>query len=651
LGEPFKIEVFDPEGNRLPGISVEFWVENSGKAELSVSKTVTDEMGVAETRLKLGADTKEYVTSAFIDHEAWGSGVVRFKARSYDPKKIALWLIGGLGLFLYGISLMSSSLQKTAGQGLKNLLKHLTSNRFVAVGMGALVTALIQSSSATSVMVVGFVNAGLLRLEQAIGVVIGANIGTTITGQLIAFKIDKFALPIIGVGFAIVMLSKRKQTRLWGEAILGFGLLFLGLSIMKQVLTPLGGSEVFRSFFVRFSTQPVLGVLAGMVATLIIQSSSATVGLTMALAAAGLIDITGAICLVLGENIGTTITAQLASIGSNRIAKRAAFAHTMFNVLGVVALTIIMYSTTFYVRLVEATSSDIMRQVANSHTLFNVINAAVFLPLTGVLRRVVERIVPAGEADMPIEPQFLERHLLDTPLVALQQAKSEIVRMATISRRTVREATRTFFEGDNAGFKRIHALEEGIDNLQREITHYLVELARRSLTEVESEQLPVLLHTVNDIEKIGDHAENIVELAERRKFQRVTLPPDAAEELRVIAGEVDRMAGYTIEALSETDISKARRALEVEERVNKLHMEMRQGYARRLRKGEAGASSGLLFFDMVMNYEKMGDHYTNIAQAVLGHLQWDKGIKAIQPEEEGIEREHGAAGSHGKMDG
>jgi phosphate:Na+ symporter len=643
LEEPFRIEVFDPEGNRISGVSVEFWIENGGKAELEITDATTNDMGIAETRLRLGEDTKEYVVSAFVCHETLGSGVVRFKARSYDPRKIALWLIGGLGLFLYGISLMSGSLQKAAGQRLKNILKLLTSNRFVAVGVGALVTALIQSSSATSVMVVGFVNAGLLHLQQAIGVIIGANIGTTITGQLIAFKIDRFALPIIGVGFAVIMLSKRRQTRLWGEALLGFGLLFLGLSIMKQVLTPLGGSEVFRSFFIRFSMQPILGVLAGMLATLLIQSSSATVGLTIALAAAGLIDIRGAICLVLGENIGTTITAQIASVGSNRIAKRAAFAHTMFNVIGVVGLTVVMYTTDLYVRLVESTSGDIMRQVANSHTLFNVINAVIFLPLVGVLRRVVERIIPAGEADMPIEPKFLEPHLLDTPLVALQQVKSEIVRMATISRQSVSEATLAFFEGDSAGFKRIHTLEEGIDNLQREITHYLVELARRSLTEVESEQLPVLLHTVNDIEKIGDHAENIVELAERRKFQRVRLPADALDELRLIASEVDRMAGYTIDALAADDMNKARRALTVEERVNKLHMEMRQGYARRLRKGEAGASSGLLFFDMVMNYEKMGDHYTNISQAVLGQLQWDKGIKAIHPDAQGIESHEGQA--------
>ncbi|MGD8628211.1 MAG: Na/Pi cotransporter family protein, partial [bacterium] len=452
----------------------------------------------------------------------------------------------------------------------------------------------------------------------------------TITGQLIAFKIDKYALPIIGIGFIFIMLSRRKQNRLWGEAILGFGLLFLGLSVMKQVLTPLGGSELFKTFFVQFSTQPILGVAAGMVATLAIQSSSATVGLTMALAAAGLIDLPGAICLVLGENIGTTITAQLASIGSNRAARRAAWAHTMFNVLGVSGMVIIMYTSSFYVRIVQSTSDDIMRQVANSHSLFNIVNAAIFIPLVGVLSRVVEKLVPYGEEDVPVQPQYLEKHLLNTPLVALAQAKSEIVRMALLARKTVQRATTSFFDGDNSSFKRVHVLEQGIDNLQREITHYLVELTKRSLTEVESEQLPVLLHTVNDIEKIGDHAENIVELAERRKFQSVRMSGDALDEIRLLAGEVDLMSGHTIQALQEDDAKEAHKALEVEDRVNRLHTEMRQGYARRLRKGEAGATSGLIFFDMVMNYEKMGDHYTNIAQAVLGELQWDKSIKAIK---------------------
>jgi phosphate:Na+ symporter len=630
LDEPFTLQVMDLTGAPLADVHVEFWVEDGSGAELSVEKARTNRQGIAGTQLRLGKNMEEHTLGAFVRHPDLGSGVVHFRAWSYNPKRIILWMIGGLGLFLYGMSLMTSNLQKVAGPKLRNVLRLLTSNRFAAIGMGAFVTALIQSSSATSVMVVGFVNAGLLQLQQALGVMIGANIGTTITGQLIAFKIDKYALPIIGVGFIIIMLSKRKQNRLWGEAILGFGLLFLGLSIMKQVLSPLGGSEVFRNFFVQFSTQPILGVAAGMLATLVIQSSSAMVGLTMALAAAGLIELQGAICLVLGENIGTTITAQLASIGSNRAARRAAWGHTMFNVLGVTGMVVIMYTSSFYVRLVESTSADIMRQVANSHTLFNMINAAIFIPLVGVLRRVVERLVPYSDEDVPVQPQYLERHLLDTPLVALDQAKSEIVRMAVLARQTVYRATTSFFDGDNASFKRVHALEQGIDNLQRDITQYLVELAKRSLTELESEQLPVLLHTVNDIEKIGDHAENIVELAERKKFQSVNLPNEALDEIRLLAGEVDRMADHTIKALQEHDVNEARKALEIEDRVNRLHTEMRQGYSRRLRKGEAGATSGLMFFDMVMNYEKMGDHYTNIAQAVLGELQWDKGVKAIQ---------------------
>jgi len=627
LEQPLKITVRDTTGMPVAGAGVEFWIEDGKGGELSQPRTVTDSDGVAATRLRLGSKMGSYYISCFVRHPS-GSGILRFEARSYSPWRIGLWIAGGLGLFLYGITLMSASLQKAAGQRLKNVLKLLTTNRFVAVSVGAFVTALIQSSSATSVMVVGFVNAGLLQLQQAIGVIIGANIGTTITGQLIAFKIDKFALPIIGVGFAMMMLSKHRQRRLWGEAMVGFGLLFLGLSIMKQVLTPLGGSEIFRNFFIRFSTQPILGVLAGMLVTFIIQSSSATVGLTMALAAAGLIDLRGAICLVLGENIGTTITAQIASIGSNRIARQAAFAHSMFNVIGVAAMTILMYTSPFYVNLVRSTSGDIMRQVANSHTLFNVMNAAIFVPLIGFLKLVVEKIVPHREEDIPIEPHYLERHLLDTPLVAINQAKNEIVRMGKLARQTVNAATKAFFEANNADFKRIHMLEDGVDNLQREITHYLVELAKRSLTEIESEQLPVLLHTINDLERIGDHAENIVELAERRIFQRIVLDDIALREIRMIAEEVDQMADYTIDALAENDRDLARRALAIEERVNRLHVEMRQGYARRLRKGEVSATSGLLFFDLIMNYEKMGDHYTNIAQAVLGELQWDKGIKA-----------------------
>ena len=261
-----------------------------------------------------------------------------------------------------------------------------------------------------------------------------------------------------------------------------------------------------RDFFVRFSEQPILGVFAGMLATMVIQSSSATVGLTMALAATGLIDVRGAICLVLGENIGTTITAQIASIGANKSAKRAAWAHTLFNSAGVVVMLIIMYTTDFYVNLVRSTSSDVMRQVANSHTLFNVLNAAVFIGFVGPIARLVRRIVPGATEQIQVEPKYLEKHLLDTPFIAIEQAKKEIVRMANLAEQAVRDSSLAFFRGDTSYLKTVPVLEEGLDHLQREITQYLVELARRSLTKVQSEELPVLLHTINDIERVGDHA-------------------------------------------------------------------------------------------------------------------------------------------------
>jgi len=300
----------------------------------------------------------------------------------------------------------------------------------------------------------------------------------------------------------------------------------------------------------------------------------------------------------------------------------------MFNVLGVTGMVILMYTSSFYVNLIRSTSGDIMRQVANSHTLFNVINAGIFLPLIGLLSRIVSRIVPGANEVIRFEPEYLEEHLLDTPFIAIDQTRKEIVRMARVADKALTEANRSFFDGNEESFSKVALLEDGIDNLQREITHYLVELSKRSLTELESEQLPVLLHTINDIERIGDHAENIVELAERRKFERVKIPDHTLDELRLLSNEVGRMSQHVIAALENDDHEEARKALKIEDKINVLHVRLRQIYAMELGKGGASASSGLIFFDMVMNYEKIGDHFTNIAQAVLGELQWDKGVKA-----------------------
>lgn len=629
LKYPIRIHLSDSLGIPVSGVEVEFWIEGASDGEVSNPRTATDANGFATTRVRLPSKMGQCDISALVKHQDLAGVRVRLRAFGFSPTRMAFGIIGGLGLFLYGMLLLSTSLQRVAGPRLRNLLEMLTSNRIVGAAVGTFVTAVIQSSSVTTVMVVGFVNAGLLKLQQAIGVIIGANIGTTVTGQIIAFKIDMYGLPLIGIGLAIMMLARLRQQRLWGEAIVGFGLLFVGLTLMKETLGILGSSHAMKAFFVRFSTEPILGILAGAIVTGIVQSSSATVGLTMALAAAGLVDLRGAISLVLGENIGTTVTAQIAAIGSNRVARQAAWSHTLFNVLGVTYMTIILYAGNWYERLIELSSDDVMRQVANSHTFFNVVNAVLFLPLLPLLKRLVERIVPAKPGEVALEPRHLERHLLDTPLVAIAQVRNEIVRMANLAREAVRVSTRGLTGSNSSCLERARDLEDAIDNFQGAITHYLVELARRPLSEVESEQLPVLLHTINDLERVGDHAENIVELAERKQIQKIRIPEDLSEQISLIANEVDVMASYMIQALAKNDHDQAKHVLQLEDRLNKLYFEMKQGFGQRLAGGAAEVSAGVLFFDLIMNYERVGDHYTNIAQAVLGEFQWDKGLKAI----------------------
>ncbi|MGQ9603559.1 MAG: Na/Pi symporter [bacterium] len=633
LKHPLQVCLTDSAGNPVSGAEVEFWIDEHSDGEVSNPRAITDNQGYAATDLRLPSKTGQYNISALVKQRDLPAVRLKFRTIAFSSRKMAFGLIGGVGIFLYGMLLLSTSLQKVAGQRLRRLLELLTSNRLVGAAVGALVTAVIQSSSVTSVMVVGFVNAGLLRLQQAIGVIIGANIGTTITGQIIAFKIDLYGLPLIGIGLAIIMLAKLRQQRLWGEAIVGFGLLFVGLTLMKETLAGLSASNTMKSFFVNFSREPILGVLGGALVTGIIQSSSATVGLTMALASAGLVDLRGAISLVLGENIGTTITAQIASIGSSRTARQAAWSHTLFNVFGVAYMTGILYSGNWYERLVELTSDDLMRQVANSHTLFNVVNAALFLPMLPVLKFFVEKIAPKKENEEVLEPRHLERHLLDTPLIAINQVKNEIVRMANLAREAVRVSTQGLIGNNSSCLERTRDLEDAIDNFQGAITHYLVELARRPLTEVESEQLPVLLHTINDLERVGDHAENIVELAERKMIQKIRIGEDTVRHINLIADEVDVMASHMVAALAGNDLDQAKHVLKLEERLNRLYLEMKQGFGQRLAGGVAEVSSGVLFFDLIMNYERIGDHYTNIAQAVLGQFQWDKGVKAIHGKE------------------
>jgi len=549
-------------------------------------------------------------------------------------RELVFGLIGGLGLLLFGMMLMSEGLQKVAGAKLKQVLKFLTDKSIVGVLVGTIVTAIIQSSSATSVMMIGFVNAGLMTLRQAIGVIMGANIGTTITAQLIAFQLDKYALPAIGIGFGLMFFGKQKRLKFWGQVLLGFGLLFFGLVVIKQVFAPLKDMPQVSDFFVRFSSNPLLGILAGVLITLILQSSSAVVGFIMALALVGVIDFTTAISAMLGSNIGTTVTAQLASIGTSIPSRRTAMAHTIEKTIGVLIVLPFVYTGAFQ-RLVDVitpgivTDGNIMRHVANAHTMFNVSCTMVFLPFIPLIAKIATFLVP-GEVELDhAQPKYLEEHLLATPSIAIDQSVKEIVGMLDLSKLAVNEAMRSFFDKDPNLLKKVSKKEDAIDNLQSEITGYVVKISQGDLTPEESEKLPVLLHSVNDVERIGDHAENLAELAERAIEEKLPFSDTAIGELKDIYREVDSMMEDVKEAFFSQRPDCAKRALAREDKINKLQLQLRGNHIRRLNERRCVPLSGVIFLDFVNNLEKIGDHLTNIAQAICGSLQYDKVTKVI----------------------
>lgn len=529
-------------------------------------------------------------------------------------------IIGGLGLFVLGIKMMGDGLQKAAGHKMKEILSHLTRNRFIGLGIGTLVTSIIQSSSATSVIIVGFINAGLMNLIQAIPVIFGANIGTTVTAQIIAFKLTDYALPVVGIGVSMYLFGKRERTKQYGEAILGFGVLFLGLNIMSEGVKPLGQSAMIKEFFTKFSYNPFLGVLVGTIVTAIIQSSSVSTGMVLALAGVGLLDLRGAIPIVLGANIGTCVTALLASIGTNLSAKRAAVSHIMFNFIGTL-ITLALFPLYYFLTI--RSSNELVRQIANFHTMFNVLNSTLFIGFVPLYAKLVEKIVPGKEIIIERGPKYLDRNLLKTPSIAVEAAKKEILRALEFSKEMIENAMRVFYTESRKDIQRVLTKEDMVDELQTAITNYLVKITEKELNEDEARAIPSLIHSINDIERIADHATNIVEIAERKIDNKIKLSKEAQEEIKKMYDVVSIMVDDVIKALPYLNREITKEVFRNENKLNSMFVEFRRKHCERLGKKICTHLGGLVFIDLLMNFEKIGDHLTNIAQAIEGKLQWN----------------------------
>lgn len=556
-----------------------------------------------------------------------------------EPKDLIFGLIGGLGLFFIGMRFMSEGLQKAAGDRLRRILETLTNNRVAATFVGLAVTAIIQSSSATTVMTVSFVNAGLMTLKQAIGIVLGANIGTTFTAQIIAFKIYHYALPAIGIGVGLRLFARSDKWRFIGEIVMGFGMIFYGLALMKGAMSPLKDFPMVKEIFIKFDGNPLLGVLVGTIFTLMLQSSSVTVGVTMILASSGLLSFYGCVALNLGGNIGTTITAQLASIGTNTAARRTAQAHTLFNVIGVVYVLLFL---PYFIKLIElvapgnpdflittATQAKqfgmeigdkpyIARHIANAHTLFNVINTLVFLPLMGVLARISSWMVPQRGEEDEFHLVYLDTTFVDSPPMAIEQARSETVRMGKIALAMVDEVMEAFFNDTTKGLEQVRKKEGIVDMLQREIITFLVRTSQGSLSPENSREINSIIHMVDNLERIGDHADNLSNLVERKARLKLSFTEMATNDVK----EIYSVSREFLESVVNGIRGRARHikpaADAYEERINHLEDAMREGHIQRLNSGICAVDSGLVFIDMLTNFEKIGDHSFNIAEAVVG---------------------------------
>ena len=529
-----------------------------------------------------------------------------------------LSMAGGLGLFLFGIRTMGDGLENAAGAKLKRMLEVLTGNRFLAVLVGFVVTAIIQSSTATTVMVVGFVNAGMMSLAQAVGVIMGANIGTTVTSLLIALNFSSVAAAAVLVGVILMLASKKTVVKNLGAIFTGFGLLFLGIDMMSDSMAPLRESAGFMNFIVTVSEsplRPLFGIILGIVMTAVLQSSSASVGVLQTLAMQGLVPLKFSVFVLFGQNIGTILTALFSTVGAKKNSKRAAVIHLLFNLIGT-GIFILIALLTPYVEWIEKLSPDPMAQIAISHIVFNIVSTVVMFPFAKVLVKLSCLLVPGkDDSESEMHCKFIDDRLLNTPPFAVMQVSKEVARMAKLARDNFEASAHALINRSDKDLDKVMENEEIINYLNHHITSYLVKLNALDITDSDSDYIARVFHAINDIERVGDHAINLAEAAQHNIGEGLKFSDPAREELNQLCGSVVTLLERSMAAFDNQSLSdnEAKELSDLEEHIDDLTLECQDSHIFRLNRKECNTEAGMLYLNTITDFERVGDHAINIA--------------------------------------
>ncbi len=534
---------------------------------------------------------------------------------------IIIPFIGGLGMFIYGMQIMAQGLENAAGNKMKTMLEVLTRNKLSGVLLGALITAVIQSSSATTVMVVGFVNAGIMNLTQAMGVIMGANIGTTVTGWLVSsVEWAKYLSPTmlapvaIMAGVIIMLIGKRYVTKELANIVIGFGLLFVGISTMSSAVYPLRESEAFCNLFVTLGKNPLLGILAGAFVTAIIQSSSASVGILQSLAAAGLVPFNAAIYIIMGQNIGTCATALLSSLGAKKNAKTASYMHLLFNIIGTVIFSIASILYIFIANPAWAAGTINQTQISLIHTAFNIATTILLFPVSGWIIKLAMKIGGVDKETSEQDTLLLDERMLETPGIAIQSVYSEILRMGALVEKTLKNTVEAISTSDKDKIKKIKEQEKQVDRMTDGITEYIMKLSTFQISEREHEEVVRMLQTISDMERISDHCENIAEFAEQLLDKNYVFTGEARENLDQISRICMEGYMYALKSFETRNNDQISKAIERETQIDQMEIMYRGENIDRMTKHLYDTQAGIIFQDTLLNLERISDHARNIAE-------------------------------------